>query len=189
MPGVESLECKIISTSPAQAGATWSATVTGPGVISGQTFGGTLNASGQAELRVRINSFGTYTNNVTVTSGAVTRNASANVTVEPAANTCAAVASSARFKTGVASILPDDVRPLGLNPVAFRYREPWGDPAEPQIGLIAEEVAEVYPEAVYLDVRGLPDAIDYPALTRAVVRELERRIAGEAGRAIARLAF
>lgn len=189
MPGVESLECKIISTSPAQAGATWSATVTGPGVISGQTFGGTLNANGQAELRVRINSFGTYTNNVTVTSGGVTRNASANVTVGPAANTCAAVASSARFKTGVTPLLPDDVRPLGLNWVAFQYVRPWGDPQVTRIGLIAEEVVGIYPEAVFLDGAGLPQSIDYRILSQAVVRELEVRVAADARAAFASLKF
>lgn len=94
MPGVESVECKVISTSPAQPGATWTATVTGPseggpsGVISGQTFSGTLNANGRAELRVRINRFGTYTNSVTVTAAGVTRTATASVTVAAAENSC-----------------------------------------------------------------------------------------------------
>jgi hypothetical protein len=188
MPGVESLECKTISTTPAQAGATWSATVTGPGVISGQTFGGTLDASGRAALRVRINAFGTYVNNVTVTAGGVTRNASASVEVGPAANTCVVLSSSMRFKRGVVALLPDDVRPLGLNPVAFRYVEPYGDPSIPRIGLIAEEVAKVFPQAVLLDAVGRPEAIDYRTLTGAVVEELESRVATAARTGIARLA-
>lgn len=195
MPGVESVECKVISTSPAQSGATWSATVNGPteggpsGVISGQTFGGTLDANGRAELRVRINRFGTYVNDVTVISGSVTRNATASVTVASSANTCVAVTSSARFKRGIAPLLPDDVRPLGLRPVVFRYREPWGDPTEPQIGLVAEEVAEVFPQAILRDGEGRPEAIDYRLLTRAAVAELADRAAAEARAAIARLAF
>ncbi|HEY7471930.1 MAG TPA: carboxypeptidase regulatory-like domain-containing protein [Gemmatimonadota bacterium] len=188
IPGVESLECKTISTSPAQAGATWSATVSGPGVISGQTFGGTLDANGRAALRVRINAFGTYMNNVTVISGSVTRNASASVTVGSAANTCVALPSSIRFKRGVVALLPDDVRPLRLNPVAFRYVEPYGDPSIPRIGLIAEEVLEVFPEAVFLDADGRPQAIDYGQLTASVVRELEGRVADAARAAIARVA-
>jgi hypothetical protein len=181
MPGVESVECKIISTSPAQAGATWSATVNGPteggasGVISGQTFGGTLDASGRAELRVRINRFGTYVNNVTVIAGSVTQNATASVTVGPAANTCVLLPSSARFKRGIVALLPDDVRPLGLNPVAFRYVEPWGDPSIPRIGLIAEEVAEVFPEAVLLDAQGRPQAIDYGVLAGYVAASVLTR--------------
>jgi hypothetical protein len=194
MPGVESVECKVISTNPAQAGATWSATVNGPteggpsGVISGQTFGGTLDANGRAELRVRINLFGTYVNNVTVTLGSVTRNATASVTVASSANTCVAVTSSARFKRGVVALLPDEVRPLGLRPVAFRYREPWGDPAEPQIGLIAEGVVEVYPEAVFLDAEGRPQAIDYGRLTVSLIEEVEARAVEVVEAAIVRLA-
>jgi hypothetical protein len=188
MPGVESVECKIISTSPVQAGATWSATVTGPGVISGQTFGGTLDANGRAELRARINQLGTYVNNVTVIAGSVTRNASASVTVGPAANTCVVLSSSIRFKRGVVALLPDDVRPLGLNPVAFRYVEPYGDPSVPRIGLIAEEVAEVYPQAVVRDGEGRPDAIDYPVLTAEVARAVMTRGGRAVEAAIAHLA-
>lgn len=99
MPGVESVECKVISTSPAQAGATWTATITGPteggasGVISGQSFAGTLNANGRAELRVRINRLGTYMNSVSVTSAFITRTATANVTVTGDPNECPAAGS------------------------------------------------------------------------------------------------
>jgi hypothetical protein len=94
MPGISSLECKVIRTSPAQPGATFSATTTGPveggpsGVLSPQPITGTLNANGQAALQVRIDRVGTYINVVTVTSGTVTKPASATVTVTSAANTC-----------------------------------------------------------------------------------------------------
>lgn len=194
MPGVESVECKVISTNPAQAGATWSATVNGPteggasGVISGQTFGGTLDASGRAELRVRINRFGTYVNNVTVTSGSVSRNATASVTVTPSANTCVVLPSSSRFKTGVTALLPDDVRPLGLNWVSFRYMRPWGDPSVAKIGLIAEEVAEVFPEAVFVDTDGRPQGIDYGRLTVSVIEKVEGRATEAVKALVARLA-
>jgi hypothetical protein len=88
----------------------------------------------------------------------------------------------------VVALLPDDVRPLGLRPVAFRYRGPWGNPAEPRIGLIAEEVAEVYPTAVFLDAEGRPESIHYGILTKVLVDELEARAANAAKAAIARLA-
>ena len=77
---------------------------------------------------------------------------------------------------------------LGLRPVAFRYVEPYGDPSEPRIGLIAEEVAEVFPEAVFRDAEGRPKSIHYGILTKAVVDELEARAGDAARAAIARLA-
>ena len=94
IPGVSSLECKVIRTSPAQPGATFSATTNGPaeggpsGVITPQPVTGTLNENGQAELQVRIDRPGTYVNIVTVTSGSFQRTASATVTVTSADNTC-----------------------------------------------------------------------------------------------------
>ncbi|CAN5845873.1 hypothetical protein BH20GEM1_BH20GEM1_17640 [soil metagenome] len=94
IPGVSSLECKVIRTSPAQPGATFSATTTGPaeggpsGVLTPQPVTGILNENGQAELQVRIDRVGTYVNIVTVTSGSFQRTASATVTVTSDDNTC-----------------------------------------------------------------------------------------------------
>lgn len=195
-PGVSSLECKVIHTSPAQPGATFSAQTSGPleggpsGVLTAQPVTGVLNVNGEAPLQVRIdrNRLGTYLNVVTVTSGAFQRTASATVTVTAADNTCPVVQSSIRFKRGVVALLPDDVRPLGLRPVSFRYVEPWGDPAEPRIGLIAEEVFEVFPGAVFLDAEGRPQAIEYRTLTRELIEEIGARALGAIEAATARLA-
>ncbi|HYO45114.1 MAG TPA: tail fiber domain-containing protein [Gemmatimonadota bacterium] len=192
-PGVSSLECKVIQTTPPQPGATFSATATGPteggasGVLTPQPVTGTLDANGRAQLQVRINRLGTYVNVVTVTVGSVQRSATQNITVLSAPNTCP-VLSSIRFKRDVSALLPEDVRPLGLSPVAFRYVEPYGDPAVPRIGLIAEEVAEVFPEAVLLDADGRPEAIDYGVLTGRVLEEVESRALQAAKAAIGRLA-
>lgn len=98
-PGVSSLECKVIHTSPAQPGATFSAQTSGPleggpsGVLTSQPVTGVLNVNGEAALQVRIdrNRLGTYLNVVTVTSGAFQRTASATVTVTSADNTCPVV--------------------------------------------------------------------------------------------------
>ena len=99
VPGVSSLECKVIHTSPAQPGATFSAQTSGPieggpsGVLTQQPVTGVLNVNGEAALQVRIdrNRLGTYLNVVTVTSGAFQRTASATVTVTSADNTCPVV--------------------------------------------------------------------------------------------------
>lgn len=193
MPGVESVECGFIVTTPAQPGAPYTLVPTGPteggvsGIIAGQTFGGTLDAAGQATFTVRINRFGTYSNLVTVTSGGLVRPITRTVNVQQPAGTCPGPqTSSRRFKSGVVALLPDGMSLLGLRPVAFRYRAPWGDPAAPQVGLIAEEVFRVFPAAVVLEADGRPYGIDYRALTGLVIGEIDARVRRTAAAGIER---
>jgi hypothetical protein len=96
IPGVESVECKRIVTTPAMPGATYTLQPVGPieggnsGIIAGQSFGGLLGQDGTVRVQVRINRFGTYRNTITVTGpgGAVIRTTTANVTVSSPANSC-----------------------------------------------------------------------------------------------------
>jgi hypothetical protein len=192
-PMVSSTECKTITTTPAQPDATFSCTTTGPdtppsGVITTQPVTGTLDENGRANLRVRINRFGRYVNMCTVTAGGVQQSATAEVIVPPDAGTCQLAPSSQRFKRDVVGLLPDGVTLLGLRPVAFRYLAAYGDPAVPQIGLIAEEVVRVYPEAVALDAAGRPEGIYYGVLTGRVIETLESRTAQALETGVARLA-
>ena len=166
-------------TDPIQVGAAYSFTWTGPGTVGGTTRTGTTDASGRGFDEQGINQFGMYTGTATVTVGGNTETASTTVNVTAAQGACQQV-SSLRYKQNVYALLPDDVRPLGLRPVAFRYRQPWGDPAEPRIGLIAEEVVEVFPEAVLGDAEGRPDLIDYRVLTARTAEEA----AASVGRAV-----
>ena len=58
------------------------------------------------------------------------------------------ITSSARYKMDIASMMTRDVeRLLGLNPVTFYYKDDEAR-AHLQYGLIAEEVAETFPELV-----------------------------------------
>lgn len=96
--------------------------------------------------------------------------------------------SSISFKSDVAYLLPDGLAILGLRPVAYRYLAPYGDPAVLQVGLIADDVARAFPDAVALDAGGKPLGIYYGTLNRLVIEEIESR-AGEAAQSwIARLA-
>lgn len=174
-------------TDPAQPGASYSFSWTGPGTVGSTTRTGTLDAQGGFFDQQSINQFGTYAGMASVTVGGNTETATTTVNVAAAQGACQQI-SSIRYKRGVVALLPDDVRPLGLSPVAFRYVEPWGDPAVPRIGLIAEEVAEVFPEAVLLDAGGRPQAIDYSVLTRSVVEEVRSRAVRAVEAAIGRLA-
>ncbi|MFN2420775.1 MAG: tail fiber domain-containing protein [Gemmatimonadota bacterium] len=150
---------------------------------------GTLSAAGQDTIRIRINRFGTYQNVISVTSQGVTRTVTRSITVGAAPGTCPVESpSSQRFKRGIVGLLPEGVTLSGLRPVAFRYTEPYGDPAVAQIGLIAEEVVRVYPEAVAIDAEGRPEGIYYGVLTGQVIARLETRASRELNAGVARLA-
>ena len=75
--------------------------------------------------------------------------------------------SSARFKTSIED-LGDTVVP-SLRPVRFQYLED----AAPRYGLIAEEVAAVAPELVFLDEDGKPLGVNYLDLIALLIKEVQ----------------
>ena len=79
--------------------------------------------------------------------------------------------SSARFKR---DIQPLDERSRGLwqlRPVTFRYKQ---DPqGERQYGLIAEEVAKVYPELVVRGDKGEIESVQYRELIPLMLNEMQ----------------
>jgi hypothetical protein len=68
--------------------------------------------------------------------------------------------SSMRHKHNVADLPAAGDAVLALRPVAFE----WNSTGEPDIGLIAEEVAATLPELVLCDAEGQPDAVKYDKL-------------------------
>ena len=67
-------------------------------------------------------------------------------------------------------------RLLELRPVLFRYKEAFGDGEKPiQYGLIAEEVAEVFPELVAYDEEGRPEAVLYHLLDAMLLNEIQKQ--------------
>jgi hypothetical protein len=74
-----------------------------------------------------------------------------------------------------------DIQPLSnhsqglwqLRPVTFRYKQ---DPqGERQYGLIAEQVAKVYPELVVRDTKGEVESVQYEELIRLMLNEMQRQ--------------
>jgi hypothetical protein len=64
---------------------------------------------------------------------------------------------------------------MKLQPVSFRYKQPSEDGRRPlQYGLIAEDVAKVYPDLVQYDTSGKPYAVYYHLLTPMLLNELQR---------------
>src|SRR3984885_8123099 len=91
------------------------------------------------------------------------------------------VSSSERFKTAIAPMGSVTSRLDELRPVTFQYKsEPHG---ARQYGLIAEEVAKVYPDLVVRDAKGQILSVRYDELAPMllnVVQEQEQRAAEQA---------
>ena len=65
---------------------------------------------------------------------------------------------------------------MHLRPVTYRYREPFADGSKPiQYGLIAEEVAELYPELVARSADGQIETVKYQVLNSMLLNELQRQ--------------
>lgn len=84
--------------------------------------------------------------------------------------------SSRRFKQDIRDLGAAADRLLRLRPVAFRYRERVAaDPDGPlEFGLIAEEVAAVFPDLVVFDEEGQPLSVRYHLLSSLLLAELQR---------------
>ncbi len=86
------------------------------------------------------------------------------------------VSSSRRFKEDIQD-MGDVTRGLmRLRPVTFRYRKPFADGSKPvQYGLIAEEVAEVYPDLVAHSADGQIETVKYQLLDSMLLNEFQKQ--------------
>ena len=87
--GSTSIACVLIVTTPPAAAGAYTVTFSGPGVQSGGSQSGTLNAAGRAVAQAIINAFGNYGMSVSVTFSGVTRTATGSVNVQAPNSTCA----------------------------------------------------------------------------------------------------
>jgi len=81
--------------------------------------------------------------------------------------------SSERFKTNITPMGSNTAKLQQLRPVTFQYK---ADPKGAlRYGLIAEEVAKVYPELVVRDGKGRIDGVRYDELAPMLLNELQRQ--------------
>jgi hypothetical protein len=84
-----------------------------------------------------------------------------------------AVSSSERFKTAIEPMGSNTERLQQLRPVTFRYKiDP---PGTLRYGLIAEEVAKVYPELVVRDKNDRIDGVRYDELAPLLLNEMQKQ--------------
>jgi hypothetical protein len=83
------------------------------------------------------------------------------------------VVSSARYKRNIQPMGSQSEKLQQLRPVTFRYKhDPQG---EQQYGLIAEEVAKVYPELVIKGADGKVESVQYHALIPMLLNEVQHQ--------------
>jgi hypothetical protein len=88
------------------------------------------------------------------------------------------VSSSRRFKEDIQDMGNASSALLQLRPVTFRYQRPFEDGLKPvQYGLIAEEVAEVYPDLVAHSADGQVETVKYQVLDTMLLNELQKQSA------------
>jgi hypothetical protein len=86
------------------------------------------------------------------------------------------VSSSRRFKEDIHDMGAASSDLMRLRPVIFRYQKPFDDGSKPfQYGLIAEEVAEVYPDLVARSADGQIETVKYQMLDSMLLNELQKQ--------------
>jgi hypothetical protein len=108
--------------------------------------------------------------------GITTAYADAVTVVIDSAGQLGTVSSSRRFKEDIRNMGSTSERLLQLRPVTFRYRISYADGSQPlDFGLIAEEVAEVFPELVVYDENDQPATVKYRLLSSLLLNELQKQ--------------
>ena len=85
------------------------------------------------------------------------------------------VSSSRRFKEDIQDMADASSGLLRLRPVTFHYKKPYADGSKPlDYGLIAEEVAEIYPDLVVKSNDGQIETVQYQKLTPMLLNEVQK---------------
>ena len=86
------------------------------------------------------------------------------------------VSSSRRYKEDIRGMGDASDRLLRLRPVTFRYMKPFDDGQKPiQYGLIAEEVAEIFPDLVAYGRDRKPETVKYQMLSSLLLNEVQKQ--------------
>jgi len=107
--------------------------------------------------------------------GVTTDNTNAVPVMIDSAGQLGTISSSIRFKEDVHDMADASRRLFNLRPVTFRYAKPYANGTRPvQFGLVAEEVAEVFPELAVRDADGTVETVHYETLSVLLLNELKK---------------
>jgi hypothetical protein len=97
------------------------------------------------------------------------------VLINTATGQLGVASSSRRYKEDIQDMGDASNGLMRLRPVTFRYQKPFADGSKPiQYGLIAEEVAEVYPDLVAHSADGQIETVKYQVLDSMLLNEVQR---------------
>jgi hypothetical protein len=83
--------------------------------------------------------------------------------------------SSRRYKEDIQDMGDATTALMRLRPVTYHYKQPYSDGSKPlEYGLIAEEVADIYPELVAHSQDGKIETVMYQKLTPMLLNEVQR---------------
>jgi hypothetical protein len=120
---------------------------------------------------IRIGTTGTQTK--TYLAGIYGTSVSGSAVMVSSSGQLGVVVSSERFKTDIVPMGSDTAKLQALRPVMFHLKtDPHG---EIHYGLIAEEVAKVYPELVVRDETGRIDGVHYDELAPMLLNEMQEQ--------------
>ncbi|HVO26807.1 MAG TPA: DNRLRE domain-containing protein [Candidatus Margulisiibacteriota bacterium] len=142
---------------------------------------GNLGLTSESDT-IRIGTVGTHTG--TYIAGINGATSSSGVAVYVNANgQLGTTTSSARFKDDIQDMGDSTSKLMKLRPVRFRYKKDIDPSGLEQYGLVAEEVAKVYPDLVVYDDQGKAQTVRYHFVNAMLLNEVQkqhRQIAAQA---------
>jgi hypothetical protein len=137
---------------------------------------GNYGEAGEA-FTMRIGTAGTHTRAfIAGIRGVTTGVADAIPVLIDSAGQLGTVSSSRRFKEDIHDMGDTTERLLELRPVTFRYKPEVQKGERPlEYGLIAEEVAEVFPDLAVYDEEGKPFTVKYHLMSSMLLNELKKQ--------------
>lgn len=156
-----------------------SAGTNAPADNNNSVYVGSIGTAGDKGGTIRIGTAGTQSSFFAAGVSGVTTGASGAVPVVIDSNgQLGTMSSSMRLKEDIQDMGEASSRLLSLRPVTFRYKRAYTDGSKPvDYGLIAEEVADVYPDLVVRDKDGRIQTVQYQKLTPMLLNEVQKQAA------------
>ena len=124
---------------------------------------------------IRIGTGGTQTSFLAAGIAGVSVSNQAQVMINTSTGQLGSISSSRRYKEDIQDMSDASSGLLKLRPVTFRYQQPYPDGSQPlDYGLIAEEVAEVYPGLVARGPDGQIETVQYHKLIPMLLNEVQK---------------
>jgi hypothetical protein len=146
-----------------------------PAAVNDSIYIGNVGASTDSDV-IRIGTEGTQTTFYAAGIYGVTTGTAAVEVFVDASGQLGTKSSSIRFKEDVHDMADASDGLLQLRPVTYRYKQAYADGSKPvDYGLIAEEVAEVYPDLVARNANGQIETVQYSKLTPMLLNEVQKQ--------------